>query len=139
MRHLILTTLLLLCGAAMPAAAQTGSVQVSLTIVEPAQAIMDPQLSVRRTAGGQVQLETHVNLRGAVAWSLSRDVVLPATLEGAAPAPAACGAWTGSAAPAEGDAARRFEQRVTARARCDVAAGGTGSAQAPLVIVLAAN
>jgi hypothetical protein len=136
MRSLLLP-MLLLCGAALPLGAQTGTVQVSLTIVEPAQATVEPQVGVRRAADGQVQVETSVQLRGAVAWSLSHSAVRPATLEGAAPAAdPACGAWSGSAAPAE-SGGPRFGRRVTARARCDVGAGGTG--QAPLVIILAAN
>ena len=134
-RSLLFPILLLLCGAALPLGAQTGTVQVSLTIVEPAQATMEPQVSLHRAADGQVQVETHVQLRGAVAWSLSHSAVRPATLDAAEP-DAACGTWSGSAAPAAGDGPR-FGRRLTARARCDVDAGSTG--QAPLVIVLAAN
>lgn len=137
MRYL-LASLLLLCGTATPLRAQTGAVQVSLTIVEPTQATVEPAVSVSRARDGQVQVETHVNLRGAVAWSLARSAVRPATL---APAPAdaaddgACGAWSGSAAAQAGGP--RFGRRLTARATCAVQAGSTG--QAPLVVVLAAN
>jgi hypothetical protein len=133
----LLVPIFLLCGAALPLRAQTGTVQVSLTIVEPTQATVEPQVSVRRAADGQVQVETNVQLRGAVAWSLSRSAVRPASIAGAEPAAdPACGAWSGSAAPAE-SGGPRFGRRLTARARCDVDAGSTG--QAPLVIVLAAN
>ena len=134
-RSLLFPILLLLCGAALPLGAQTGTVQVSLTIVEPAQATVEPRVSLRRAADGQVQVETHVQLRGAVAWSLSGSAVRPATLDAAEPQ-AACGRWSGSAAPAAEDGPR-FRRRLTARARCDVDAGGTR--RAPLVIVLAAN
>jgi hypothetical protein len=130
----LLIPIFLLCGAALPLRAQAGTVQVSLTIVEPAQAAVEPQVSVRRAADGQVQVETNVQLRGAVAWSLSRSAVRPATIAGAADA--ACGAWSGSAAPTD-RGGPRFGRRLTARARCDVDAGSTG--QAPLVIMLAAN
>lgn len=136
MRSLLFPILLLLCGAALPLGAQTGTVQVSLTIVEPAQATMEPTATVRRAAGGQVQVETNVQLRGAVAWSLSRNAVRPAAWAASEPAADPCGAWSGSAAPAE-NGGPRFGQRLTASARCGVDAGGTG--QAPLVIVLAAN
>lgn len=137
MRYLPASILLLLCGAALPLGAQSGTVQVSLTILEPTQATVEPAVTVLRGADGQVQVETHVQLRGAVAWSLSQRAVRPATL-GAAPAPAdegACGAWSGSAA-AQADGPR-FGRRLTARATCAVDAGGTR--QAPLVVVLAAN
>ncbi|HEX6913317.1 MAG TPA: hypothetical protein VF142_23125 [Longimicrobium sp.] len=137
MRHLLASLSLVLCGAAMPLGAQTGTVQVSLTIVEPTQATVEPAVSVSRAADGQVQVETHVNLRGAVAWSLAQRAVRPATLA-SAPEDAdevACGAWRGSAAAqAHGP---RFGRRLTARATCAVNAGGTG--RAPLVVVLAAN
>ena len=139
MRSLLLPILFLLCGAALPLKAQTGTVQVSLTIVEPTQATVEPRLSVHRAPDGQLQVETHVNLRGAVAWSLSQRAVRPASLPGAdaePPAENACGTWAGSAAPAADDGPR-FGQRLTARARCEVDAGSAG--QAPLVIVLAAN
>ncbi|HYW12790.1 MAG TPA: hypothetical protein VE871_12570 [Longimicrobium sp.] len=136
-RSLLLSILLLLCGAALPLGAQTGSVQVSLTIVEPAQATVEPTATVRRAADGQVQVETNVQLRGAVAWSLSPTAVRPAAWAAAEPAPTnACGTWSGSAAPAENGGAR-FGQRLTASARCDAGAGSSG--QSPLVIVLAAN
>lgn len=138
MRYLPATILVLLCGAALPLSAQTGTVQVSLTIVEPTQATVEPAFTVRPAGDGQVQVETHVQLRGAVAWSLSHRAVRPATL-GAAPAPAAgeaaCGSWSGSAA-AQADGPR-FGRRLTARATCPADAGGTR--QAPLVVVLAAN
>lgn len=138
MRYLLASILVLLCGAALPLGAQTGTVQVSLTIVEPTQATVEPAVSVRRAADGQLEVETHVQLRGAVAWSLSHKAVRPATL-GAAPVPAAdeaaCGSWSGSAA-AQADGPR-FGRRLTARATCAVQAGSTG--QAPLVVVLAAN
>ena len=136
MRSLLFPILLLLCGAALPLGAQTGTVQVSLTIVEPAQATVEPQVSLHRAADGQVQVETHVQLRGAVAWSLSHSALRPATVDAAEAADPACGTWSGSAAPAAGDGPR-FGRRLTARARCDVDAGGTG--RAPLVIMLAAN
>ena len=137
MRHLLASLPILLCGAAIPLGAQTGTVQVSLTIVEPTQATVEPAVSVSRAADGQVQVETHVNLRGAVAWSLAQRAVRPASIE-STPADAneaACGAWRGSAA-AQADGPR-FGRRLTARATCAVDAGGTG--QAPLVVVLAAN
>lgn len=123
----------------MPLGAQAGTVQVSLTIVEPTQATVAPQLSIQRAADGKLQVETHVDLRGAVAWSLSQAALRPATLERADAEPAAenaCGTWAGSAAPAA-EGGPRFGRRLTARARCEVDAGSTG--QAPLVIVLAAN
>ena len=138
MRYLPVILLFLLAGAARPLGAQTGTVQVSLTIVEPTQATVEPTLSVQREADGQVQVETHVQLRGAVAWSLSHSAVRPASMEPAAPAEiedAACGSWSGSAA-AQADGPR-FGRRLTARARC--AADAEGTRQAPLVIVLAAN
>jgi hypothetical protein len=138
MRYLLASILVLLCGIARPLSAQTGTVQVSLTIVEPTQATVEPAVTVQRGADGQLQVETHVQLRGAVAWSLSQRAVRPASL-GAAPAPAAdeaaCGAWSGSAA-AQADGPR-FGRRLTARATCTADAGGTR--QAPLVVVLAAN
>ncbi len=136
-RSLLVSIFLLLCGAALPLGAQTGSVQVSLTIVEPAQATVQPTATVRRAADGQVQVETSVQLRGAVAWSLSRTAVRPAAWTAAEPALAdACGTWSGSAAPAE-NGGPRFGQRLTASAKCEVHAGATG--QSPLVIVLASN
>jgi hypothetical protein len=139
MRHLLASLPILLCGAAMPLGAQTGTVQVSLTIVEPTQATVEPAVSVTQGKDGQVQVETHVNLRGAVAWSLARSAVRPASAESnpvAAEADAAaCGAWRGSAAArADGP---RFGRRLTARTTCAVNAGSTE--QAPLVVVLAAN
>lgn len=137
MRYLLASILVLLCGAALPLSAQSGTVQVSLTIVEPTQATVEPAVTVQRGADGQLEVETHVQLRGAVAWSLSQRAVRPATL-GAAPAPAAedaaCGAWSGSAA-AQADGPR-FGRRLTARATC---AADAGTRQAPLVVVLAAN
>jgi hypothetical protein len=137
MRYLLASILVLLFGA-RPLGAQTGSVQVSLTIVEPAQATVEPAFSVRPAADGQVQVETHVQLRGAVAWSLSHSAVRPATLGSASDGAAedtACGSWRGSAA-AQADGPR-FGRRLTARTTCAVSTGSTG--QAPLVVVLAAN
>lgn len=137
MRYLVASILFSLCGAALPLDAQTGDVQVSLTIVEPTQATVEPAVSVRRAADGQLEVETHVQLRGAVAWSLSHSAVRQATL-GAAPAPtheAACGTWSGSAA-AQADGPR-FGRRLTARATCAADAVSTGPAR--LVVVLAAN
>jgi hypothetical protein len=139
MRYLLASLSLLLCGAALPLGAQTGTVQVSLTIVEPTQATVEPAVRVSRAEDGQVQVETHVNLRGAAAWSLSHSAVRPASIASTPAAAdsdeAACGAWKGTAA-AQADGPR-FGRRLTARATCALDAGRTG--QAPLVVVLAAN
>jgi hypothetical protein len=138
MRYLLIS-ILFLCAWARPAAAQaTGSVQVSLTILEPTQAQVAPQVRVQRTAGGQLEVQADVQLRGGATWSLSRGALRPAQLQDAgAEQDGACGAWSGSAAPAADDAPRS-SRRVTARTRCDVR-GRDGTARAPLVIVLAAN
>ena len=134
----LLISLFLLCGCALPAAAQTtGSIQVSLTILEPAQAQVEPTVTVERMAGGALQVEAQLRLRGGGTWSLSQGALLPASVRTPV-SESGCGAWAGSAAPAAAEHSPRLERRVTARAVCEVG-DRNGTALAPLVIVLAAN
>jgi len=109
---------------AAPARAQSGSLDVSLTIVQPAAAVVNPALRLRTGPEG-VEVQADLRVQGAAVWSL--------TAAGAA-APSPCGAWTAEdrAAAAQGDP-------VTLRTRCTGRALSENGARAPLVITLATN
>lgn len=130
-------TLLLALGlllAAAPLRGQTGTIQVSLTILEPVTAQVEPHMQLRSAPGG-VEVQARVNLRGGAAWSVTRSAALPpADAAAFSPMHSDCGPWRGRAAP-EPDPLRRT---VSVNARC-ATPSGAGSASAPLVITLVTN
>lgn len=135
MRALALALAALLCAA--PAQAQAaGSIQVSLTILEPATAAVQPRMELAPAPGG-VHVTARLNLRGAAAWTVlnASAFAAPPADEAARPGPAACESWAGSAVAGQ----EPLRRDVTVRARCTVAGRGERSASAPLVIMLATN
>lgn len=120
--------------AAAPLRGQAGTIEVSLTILEPVTAQVEPRMQVRRAADG-VEVQARVNLRGGAAWSVTRSAALPpADAAAFGPMHSDCGPWQGRAAP-EPDPLRRT---VAVNARC-ATADGTGNASAALVITLVTN
>jgi hypothetical protein len=109
---------------AAPARAQDGSLAVSLTIVQPAAAVVNPALRLRTGPDG-MDVQADLQVRGAAVWGIAPT---------GGGAPSSCGAWT-----AEDRAAAARDDAVTLRTRCTGRALSENGARAPLVITLATN
>ncbi|HEX8394558.1 MAG TPA: hypothetical protein VF665_19585 [Longimicrobium sp.] len=125
MRSLFAAAIAGALAAAAPASAQSGSIGVSLTIVQPAAAEIAPALRLRSGRDG-LDVSADLRIRGAAVVGIAA----PATEA----ADGACSAWR--AEPVRTGAT----DAVSVRTRCAPQAGSAPrTTRAPMVITLATN